>query len=98
MLADLLQRNDRDKKAVGSMENIELRGKEEQTRKQQESDIGGLTILCPRQEFQYSMVTTDAKSEEKGLCHYKQQIQQRASDKARKERRLHGVDDSERKL
>ena len=44
------------------------------------------------------MVTTDAKSEEKGLCRDKQQIQQWASDKAGKERRLHGVDDPEREL
>ena len=98
VLADLLQRNDRGKKAVGGMENIELCGKEEQTRKQQKSDKRRLTVLCPCQEFQYSMVTTDAKSEEKGLCHYKQQIQQRASDKVRKKRRLHRVDDPEREL
>ncbi len=80
------------------MENIELRGKEEQTRKQQKSDVGRLTALCPSQEFQYSMVTTDAKSEEKGLCHYKHQIQRRVSDQAGKERRLHGVDDPKREL
>ena len=80
------------------MENIQLRGKEKQSGKQQKSDIRSLAVLRPSQEFQYSMVTTDAKSEEKGLCHYKHQIQRRVSDQAGKERRLHGVDDPKREL
>ncbi len=98
VLADLLQRNDRGKNAVGGMENIELRGKEEQTRKQQKSDIRRLTVLRPGQELQHSIIAASAQHKEQELCRQKQEIKQRTPDEAGKERRLHRVDDPEGEL
>ena len=48
--------------------HIELRGKEEQTRKQQKSDIRRLTVLRPGQELQHSIIAASAQHKEQELC------------------------------
>ena len=96
--AGLLQRNGGGKKTVGGMEDIQLCGKEEQSGKQQQADIGRLAVLCPGQELQHSAAAENTKPEKSHLGRQKEQIQQRAPDKTGKERRLHGVDDAEGEL
>ena len=98
MFSDLLQRDDGGKKAVGGLEDIQLRGKEEQHRKEQQARIGRLAVLRPGQKPQYSIVAADAQRQEKNLRRQKQQIQQRISHKLGKERRLHRIDDPEGEL
>ena len=61
VLSHLLQRKAGVKKAVGALEDIQLRGKEKQARKQQQADVGRLIALCPGQELPHGAVTANAQ-------------------------------------
>ena len=66
--ANLFQRNDGGKKAVGGLKDIQLCRKEKQSGKQQNSDIRRLAVLCPGQKLQHSVIAAGAQHKEKDLC------------------------------